>query len=102
MTKIRCPNNCEDGRMPVDPLGYEQCKICNGHGEIEEEQMNKYPRGKLNEDDQGAAYIAVGIEKDAVVIKFGKPMTWLGMARKEALALADAITKHAEMLKEVN
>jgi hypothetical protein len=45
MTKIRCPNNCEDGRMPVDPLGYEQCKICNGHGEIEEEQMNKYPRG---------------------------------------------------------
>lgn len=29
-----CPDDCEDGRVPVDPLGYTPCPTCKGHGKI--------------------------------------------------------------------
>lgn len=27
-----CDNDCEDGRIPVDPLGYTTCPVCRGRG----------------------------------------------------------------------
>jgi len=30
----KCPNDCENGRIPVSPLGYVICPICKGHGVI--------------------------------------------------------------------
>lgn len=30
--KMPCENNCEDGKFPVEPLGYTTCNKCNGRG----------------------------------------------------------------------
>lgn len=56
----------------------------------------KYPRGKLNADDEGELRMAVGRQGDIVRIDFGKPVAWLGLPFAEARAFAEAILKHAK------
>lgn len=51
--------------------------------------------GKLNPEDEGELSIAVGCDQGKVFLAFGKPTAWLAMGPREALALAEAITKQA-------
>lgn len=30
--KFPCEDNCENGKIPVNPLGYKLCDTCNGRG----------------------------------------------------------------------
>jgi hypothetical protein len=59
----------------------------------------KFPRGKLNEADEGELGFSVGQEKGQVRIDFGSPITWFAMPPDLALQFATSIAKHATALK---
>lgn len=39
--------------------------------------MNRYPRGKLNDDDDGELMIAITEQDNTVIISFGKMVSWI-------------------------
>lgn len=45
---------------------------------------NNYPRGKLNENDEGELCMAVGIRDKTIIIDFGKPVAWIGLSALDA------------------
>lgn len=57
--------------------------------------MGEYPEGRLNENDAGAVSMAVGTEGDKVILRFPKPVTWVGFTGDEAMQLAQDLIKHA-------
>lgn len=57
--------------------------------------MGEYPNGCMNEDDAGAIAMEVGHEDGRVVMKFPKPVAWIGFSGDEAMALAQALITHA-------
>lgn len=59
---------------------------------------DQYPRGKLNDDDDGELEMAIGVIGETVIVRFGKPVTWFGMGAHEARGLAELLLKHADSL----
>jgi len=61
-----------------------------------------FPKGKLNEDDEGELRMAVmiNLNENLVKIHFGKPVTWLGLPKKEAMDLGRTLIKNAERLRD--
>lgn len=59
-----------------------------------------FPQGKINEDDRGELSFAVAldIKKQTVIIRFAKPVDWIGLDRESALHLADLLTQRANDL----
>lgn len=57
--------------------------------------MGEYPDGRLNPDDAGAVSMAVGVEEGRVVLRFAKPVAWVGLTGNEALELAQSLIRHA-------
>lgn len=57
--------------------------------------MNQYPRGKLNDDDEGMLNIAIGERDQTVIIDFGKPVVWIGMSKPEIVQFATTLLKRA-------
>ncbi len=55
----------------------------------------EFPRGKLNEDDEGELKIAIGVDKDTVIIDFGKSVTWIGLSSRDARDLAQLMLDKA-------
>ncbi len=62
---------------------------------------DQYPEGKLNENDEGATQIALGIDNGNVVLIFTKPITWIGGDPDWADQLADAIKEKAQMARDL-
>jgi hypothetical protein len=61
----------------------------------------EFPKGRLNDGDEGALKVAVGTENGVVKIDFGKRIAWIGLPKREAVAWASVILKHAESLPDV-
>jgi hypothetical protein len=59
-------------------------------------EANQYPRGKFKDDDEGAFRIVIGMQDQTVVIGFGKPVTWIGMSKPEAIEFAEMIIRKAK------
>lgn len=57
--------------------------------------FGEFPDGKLNPDDAGAVAMAVGVENNRVVIRFPKPIAWVGMTGDEAFELGQLLLRHA-------
>lgn len=57
--------------------------------------MGEYPDGRMNADDAGAIAMQVGTEEGRVVLRFPKPVAWVGMSGDEAMGLAQLLMKHA-------
>jgi hypothetical protein len=57
--------------------------------------FGEFPDGKLNPDDAGAVAMAVGVESGRVVLRFPKPVAWVGMTGDEAFELAQLLLNHA-------
>ena len=57
----------------------------------------QFPRGKLHKEDEGEFRFAIAtdLKRQVVHIDFGKSVAWLGLPKKEALALAKMIREHA-------
>lgn len=60
----------------------------------------EFPRGKLNEDDEGALNTAISHGQGVVRIDFGKPTAWLAMPPDLAVEFASVILMHARQLDE--
>ena len=58
--------------------------------------FGEHPDGRLNKDDAGALAFAVGVEAGRVVLRFPKPVAWMGMTGDEALELAQLLLRHAK------
>lgn len=54
-----------------------------------------FPRGQLHRTDEGEIRIAITVERNTVIIAFGKPTAWIGLSRVEAVELAELIKKRA-------
>ena len=58
-----------------------------------------FPRGKLNETDEGELALAVSSEKNMVRIDFGTPVAWVCLSPDQALAFASVIVARAMAMK---
>lgn len=61
-------------------------------------KTNDYPRGKLNEHDEGGLRIAIGVQDRTIIVDFGTPTAWIGLDKQTALALAASLTEKASQL----
>lgn len=66
--------------------------------EMMERWFGEFPNGKLNKDDAGALAVSIGHEKDAVVIRFPKPVAWIGFTPEQAIEIAESLIQHARAL----
>ena len=59
-----------------------------------------FPEGKLSQDDEGELRLglACDLAKNAVVMAFGTPVTWLGLPGPVATSLARGLNAHAAAL----
>lgn len=55
----------------------------------------KFPDGQLSPDDEGEIQFGITNANGQVIVNFGKPVAWLGMHPSQAMAIADALIKHA-------
>jgi hypothetical protein len=60
----------------------------------------QFPRGKLSSDDLGATQIAIAVKDGTVVMRFSKPMDWIGLGYAEAKALGECLLKRAEEIRQ--
>jgi hypothetical protein len=56
---------------------------------------DKFPEGKLNQDDQGELQFVIGHSEGNVVIDFGKQVQWLALPPTKAEELASVLVIHA-------
>lgn len=63
----------------------------------------EYPRGRMGHDDDGALsyVIATDLPRQTIIIRFGKPVEWVGMGIPEAEQLRDALTDRIHELRGV-
>jgi hypothetical protein len=57
--------------------------------------MGEYPNGRLSKDDAGAIAVSIGEESGRVVMRFPKPVAWIGFTGDEAMEIAQTLMKHA-------
>jgi len=56
----------------------------------------EFPRGKIDEKDEGEIKIGVTHTDNEVIINFGTQVVWFGMTAQQATELADTIRRHAD------
>ena len=59
-------------------------------------KLNSFPRGKFQDDDEGAIQIAISVRDKTLVIDFGTSVTWVGMPKQNAIDFANVILKRAQ------
>lgn len=66
-----------------------------------------FPEGKMNEHDEGGIRMAIGhtepnpaSPKGNVIIEFGTPVKWVGMGKREAVAMGNLLIFHAQQLPD--
>jgi hypothetical protein len=57
--------------------------------------FRRYPRGRLNADDEGEIQMAVTVQDDVVVIAFPKRLSWVGLPAELAEELAQTLLTRA-------
>ena len=61
--------------------------------------MDQYPRGKISDDDEGEADMAITVRDRTVIISFAKPMRWIGMDKDTAIAIGRQLIKRAKEIR---
>ena len=61
---------------------------------------NKYPDGKMSEDDEGQLVIQVKDHEQRVLVGFNKLITWLGFDTEQATEFANCILKVVQEIKD--
>ena len=59
---------------------------------------NTFPRGKINESDEGGLKMSVYSKDGTIFLDFGKPCAWIGLGPNEARQMASLLLKHASLL----
>lgn len=60
----------------------------------------EFPRGKLNESDEGELKIAIAVKDDKVLMDFGKLVKWIGMDKQMALNLGKCLIDKANSIQD--
>ena len=59
---------------------------------------NRYPRGKVNQCDEGELKIAVYSKDGTIFVNFGKAIAWIGLDSDSAKNLAEILLKYTEAI----
>lgn len=59
------------------------------------DDFKRFPRGKLNKDDEGVLSMGITVKGDVVIIAFPKEVAWIGMAAEQAEEFAETLKKRA-------
>lgn len=62
----------------------------------------KFPRGKLNDSDEGELQLGVTVNQGTVVLAFRKPVAWLGLPPEKARELAAILIERADEAAKVS
>lgn len=57
--------------------------------------FGEFPDGKLNPNDEGALAVVIGHEGKSVVMRFPKPVAWIGFTPEQAIDIAQTLITHA-------
>jgi len=59
-----------------------------------------FPQGKISPTDEGELSFAISLDlsKQAVVVRFAKPVDWIGLDKKSALHMAELLKERADSL----
>lgn len=57
--------------------------------------FGEFPDGKLSPNDEGALALIVGEENGRVVIRFPKPVQWIGFTADQAIDIAQSLITQA-------
>ena len=62
----------------------------------------RFPRGKLNETDEGELQLSITVDQGTVIVAFGTPVTWIGLTPQNARDFAQVLLKRADEIAKVN
>jgi len=62
-------------------------------------KTGKFPKGKLNNNDEGELRFAIGVHKNRIIIDFNTPVSWIGFDKKQAIEIANSLLIKAKELK---
>lgn len=85
------------------------------HGSSEEEAKDRFisemlgkakpsfPQGRVHESDRGETAFAIAVDprRKICIIRFTKPVDWLGLGAKETRDLATLLNEKAKQLEEL-
>lgn len=74
---------------PLDPV--QQKRMSEAMAKL----LGEFPDGKLNANDEGALAVMIGVEGKSVVLRFPKPVAWIGFTPEQALGIAELLISHA-------
>lgn len=59
--------------------------------------------GKIADDDEGdtAFYMGMDPESKKIILRFAKPLTWIGLDYQSACAFRSGLDKHIEQLEKM-
>ena len=67
------------------------------------EAPREYPRGRIDPTVDGTVVFKIGHDKKTktVIIDFGKPVAWVGLAAKDIEKLVNTLLAHAKAISDV-
>jgi hypothetical protein len=74
-------------------LGEGVCVMANKIG-----PTGKFPKGKLNSNDEGELVFGIANDGKLVHVNFGKPVAWFAIPPDLALKIASNLQKHALLI----
>jgi hypothetical protein len=86
------PGGANENRRGLDEL---MNRLAGGRGAG---ATGQFPRGQIHRTDEGELRLAVTVINNTVVLAFGKPVSWVGFSRVEAIELAELIKRRAQEL----
>lgn len=57
-----------------------------------------FPRGKLNQYDEGGLNIEIGVKDKTIMVEFGTSVKWIGLDKKTALAMGNSLIEKANSI----
>jgi hypothetical protein len=57
---------------------------------------DQYPQGKLTESDEGELDFSIAVHEGRVILNWGKPVQWIGVAPSQARAIAASLLRRAD------
>ena len=60
----------------------------------------RFPQGRISPDDEGELAFAIGVDpiKQVVMVRFKKPVDWLGLDKASAIKLGNMLLEKASVL----
>ncbi len=85
-----CPNPDVKATGVINSVAWEE----------QADQLREFPRGKLNQHDEGQTQLALFIDKGTTIImNFTKPIKWLGFSAADARMIGKRLIELADQIE---